>query len=543
MPNGNKNIWWKTTEINEDVLKSGLWKKKDTTTRKKSTVIRYNCKTNGCNLQVRKIVISTGFIYYEVNSTINHSCTLLNSDTEKSEIVKLITTCYETGQTTPMTIKKYVSDAGKQIKSHQIYYQLKKLKNSKGKGNTKYLQDIRKLLMNLQANNHNYLYFLDQGDFCCVVTHLDAIKKLKKARHFQIDYTYKLMDPDYKLMVFGFSDINRKFHPIMFGISQDELALTIGFMFNQFEKICSDNNIILSFNTLTADLAPQFDAMLRNNYPETVRLHCWFHVSKLIKSSISSELTNPGNIYSDICELQLMPTAQLFEYAYELFKIKYEQFTEFNQFLYSFEQNRILNNNLWYEGSQIWASSTNNGLESLNGKIKTNYLNRQIVQVNDFIKIAYKIFDDFKYDETIDKPKYTFESMFTDYKVILEEDVIIDGVEKQVTCFVLKDYEGPGLSSISFNEIQNFRNFNQMIAHYKTYIFVTNNKQLNSIYDIHCFCKSFLKSTQCQHVYHVICNKQRSELIDIPLMTRRSAGRPRKDTNHANSNYFLNKRK
>ena len=115
----------------------------------------------------------------------------------------------------------------------------------------------------MKRENSKRLYFLNENEFFILCTTVEQVKKVEIARNYHIDTTYKVMFPDFPLLMFGCSDANRKFHPIFLAIIYEEIL-----------------NIKLNLTSLTADMAPQFESLIANKYSKTKRLHCWFHVKK-----------------------------------------------------------------------------------------------------------------------------------------------------------------------------------------------------------------------------------------------------------------------
>ena len=108
------------------------------------------------------------------------------------------------------------------------------------------------------------------------------------------------------------------------------------------------------------------------------RVVCWSHVDRNCQEKTNGipEETK-DKIIADIHSIQIMPSTKAFEKAIELFFIKWEseESSLSKAFLEHFKKEWVDKNSGWYEGfSDGNVPSTDNGLESVNGKIKMGYI-------------------------------------------------------------------------------------------------------------------------------------------------------------------------
>ena len=67
--------------------------------------------------------------------------------------------------------------------------------------------------------------------FSFYVRLLNKLKKVEIARYYHIDTIYKVMFPDFPLLVFGCSETNRKFHPIFLAIIYEKTFVMLDVIF------------------------------------------------------------------------------------------------------------------------------------------------------------------------------------------------------------------------------------------------------------------------------------------------------------------------
>ena len=103
---------------------------------------------------------------------------------------------------------------------------------------------------------------------------------------------------------------------------------------------------------------------------------CYFHVKQAIehKFHMIKDKSIQKDILDDIKDIQRSQSNIIFKTAIDLFNKKYNEKNndDINCFLEYFHKEWVSKYPGWYEGFLgAYSASTNNGLESLNGKIKS----------------------------------------------------------------------------------------------------------------------------------------------------------------------------
>ena len=112
---------------------------------------------------------------------------------------------------------------------------------------------------------------------------------------------------------------------------------------------------------------------------------CFFHVRKNIEKYVKL-ITREGrnkDFLGDLLRLQSSTDDATFIKASELFLKKWNDVS--TAFAEYFEEQWVAKNSKWYEGAGVGLSSTNNGLESLNGRIKREHTLRERLLLGQFL--------------------------------------------------------------------------------------------------------------------------------------------------------------
>lgn len=88
------------------------------------------------------------------------------------------------------------------------------------------------------------------------------------------DCTYKCTWNGYPVTMFGFSDKDQTFHPIIIAVSSRETNVEFKFMFQTWKDV----NPSLDFRYLMADASEAVAIAARTIWPEIIRLMCYAHV-------------------------------------------------------------------------------------------------------------------------------------------------------------------------------------------------------------------------------------------------------------------------
>ncbi|PVZ97538.1 hypothetical protein BB558_006498 [Smittium angustum] len=125
--------------------------------------------------------------------------------------------------------------------------------------------------------------------------------------------------------------------------------------------------------SITADNAPAISSAIENNFPGLTRINCHFHTFVSIKKFCDQYKSKPSELLNDFYLFQECTFTKMFKKAQDLFIKKWEDEREINVDLEAVKKKYFNHNYNWYEGANIFSSSTNNTNESFNFKIKVDY--------------------------------------------------------------------------------------------------------------------------------------------------------------------------
>ena len=236
---------------------------------------------------------------------------------------------------------------------------------------------------------------------------------------------------------------------------------------------------------------------------------------------------------SDIFFIQLINTKALFEKGWALFLEKWQQIRQTEECVAQLNQNYYLNNGNWYEGYAVDSPSTNNALERFNLTIKTRYTNWGRMNILEFIRLGIAAVEDsaFTIEKVSLKRQYNEAAICHDDHgngMIFKQLGIVNGyinylfsgvsgVDKEKDESLSRRLENLGL--LIFNE------FKDLLS--KTVI-VSAKNDIQSLMDIFCSCRNFVKGKKCWHVYTFLTRSGKKDVLNSELMfVKNKRGRPR----------------
>jgi hypothetical protein len=124
-----------------------------------------------------------------------------------------------------------------------------------------------------------------------------------------------------------------------------------------------------------SDGATSITAAAGTVFPDAQRLTCYFHMQKQLKTQMPKKgvpKDRRRKVLEEIRVLQLSQSRSIFMIAAKrlLKRWRHEDLRSFARYFIRIWVNGPLCN--WYEGALPGSVSTNNGLESLHGKMKTD---------------------------------------------------------------------------------------------------------------------------------------------------------------------------
>jgi hypothetical protein len=137
---------------------------------------------------------------------------------------------------------------------------------------------------------------------------------------------------------------------------------------------------------LMADGAKGITAAKNFEFPYSRRLMCWAHAIRQMRQHRKMMPSDKWKVVEgDILALQLSFDDELFNQASSLLLKKWRSDPDLHTFSNYFEHTWLNDLKYWYEGAAVGYPSTNNGLESLNAKIKQQYTLRNKLPLSKFL--------------------------------------------------------------------------------------------------------------------------------------------------------------
>ena len=235
-----------------------------------------------------------------------------------------------------------------------------------------------------------------------VMTTKRLLQNAAKSTVVHVDATYKLNWHGFPIIIAGVSDSARQFFPVVLGVMQGETTedyrLLLSGMKSSVEQV---SGAAYEPRIVVADCADAITKAASEVFPEAKRGFCWFHVKKATETYLRREPKDIQAVYkADIANLQLCYSQSQFEMAAQLALDKWRQLWPDSEFPAYFQEQYIVRCGGWYEGFDLRAPSTNNGLESLNGAIKLNHTFRERLPVGRFVVTAQSMIHEWSRDLT-----------------------------------------------------------------------------------------------------------------------------------------------
>jgi hypothetical protein len=258
------------------------------------------------------------------------------------------------------------------------------------------------------------------------------------------------------------------------------------------------------------------------------RVMCWAHVVMKIDKYIVmvSRKDYRDNIYDDITKLQKSHCTELFKFGFELFEQKWLDTgcTEVEKFVVGYFKKEWYNSNNsgWYEGltQGEHTPSTDNALESINGKIKSIHTLRERLAVNSYLRNAYDMLRNWSKD-TLSEKKFctsynvTAQTWKMAYDFLNSTDSLIKKFGKNSSIFVMTKKENQGLINSdyilkNYGKIKNL-DFDKLFEFSEKIKIIDFNPQEWA--SSKCSCWFYLKNYHC---YHIIALAVNQNCLTIP---------------------------
>ena len=214
---------------------------------------------------------------------------------------------------------------------------------------------------------------------------------------FHIDLTYRIVKQAFPLLVFGISDIHRAFHPMAFMFLSHWCEKDFDYFFISLTELADKLDLSYDFHYIMQDADRASLNSIRKNFPDSTNLMCFFHLMQNVRKHKNLIQNNEyyETVLNEIRELHSSPTEKKFVEKKKKLLKKWDQQLELTEFSKYFQKQ-------WLdEPFSNWAvcfsppgfSSTNNPIESFNGRIKKFFTNRiksnLLVSLKNFEEVLY----------------------------------------------------------------------------------------------------------------------------------------------------------
>ena len=214
-----------------------------------------------------------------------------------------------------------------------------------------------------------------------------------KTTNVHADATYKLIWQGYPVLIIGFSDADRKMHPVGIAVTMKETQADFKFLFSSIAHgvdLVTSGESVFAPTHLVSDAATAIKNGFTSafGHPPEKTIMCWAHVVMNMDKQLIriKDKKTAAALREDIT--QLCPDEDAFHHATTLFLSKWESSNQ--AFLEYFRGSWIDQNNTWYEGYAPGCPSTNNGLEAINQSIKRQNTFRERLQLSRFLTVVEK---------------------------------------------------------------------------------------------------------------------------------------------------------
>jgi hypothetical protein len=109
-------------------------------------------------------------------------------------------------------------------------------------------------------------------------TSTELMSRIPSGVVYHCDATYKIVKIGFPLVVFGMSDINRKFYSLAFAFTSHEQHKDFCKFFINLKKLAIQLNIVFDPKFMCIDASKSLAFAINTVFPHCVLLMCWFHL-------------------------------------------------------------------------------------------------------------------------------------------------------------------------------------------------------------------------------------------------------------------------
>jgi hypothetical protein len=140
----------------------------------------------------------------------------------------------------------------------------------------------------------------DDDHFYLGFTTLNLLKRIEYSNYlFHIDATYKIIKYLFPLVIFGFTDISRKFHVVAYMFVSHEQETDYQHFFSSLLQLTVDLEINLDVQYLVQDAWTACHNAVLTIFPSATIIMCWFHIMYNIKKHRS---LIPEQLYESVVD-------------------------------------------------------------------------------------------------------------------------------------------------------------------------------------------------------------------------------------------------
>jgi SWIM zinc finger len=395
----------------------------------------------------------------------------------------------------------------------------------------------------------DFSYNLEMGlvnGFQIIFSTKRLLRLAQHARNVHVDGTYKLVYQGYPVLIIGFSDASRSFHPIALSLSMKERLCDYHHLFTvisaSIHELFGD---VFSYrpNVLISDASAAIKGAFRAWCEDVDKkeIVCWAHVYRNIEKHkhLCSDETIRNNILTDVKVLQLCSSPEIFAAVAKLFLKKYQSLSSAIDFITYIDNSWLKQNCTWFEGYSLDNPSTNNCLEATNNNIKREHTLRKRLGLDDFFQVVTRgivlgwSIDRRDSEKTIsDRPKISLKMWTAAYQWSINPEIkILTKNDNQLVFAASKKLKKPIRTVLPMFTKQlrerKWKTFDQYHLWSKK-IFILEKKE--NLDEYSCTCKKNKKKYTCKHALGVLLRLEICHAPEIaknvPIGEKLKPGRP-----------------
>lgn len=339
-------------------------------------------------------------------------------------------------------------------------------------------------------------------------------------RPFHLDTTFKLLTTNFVVIIAGVTDASGSFCTVGALFCKAENIANIDYLVttisDEAREMHADKTIDIS--CCVTDAGNANIHVLNNRFSTTPKKWCYFHLNKQLNQHIKIkdglDKSKKSTIISVLNAITMLPSLDLFNLASEKFLGEFEQ--DLKPPSVEYVKLSVLGQENVAEATDLFAPSTNNAVESLNGKIKRHITKGRKMETLEFMNY----FIDW-ISSTGNKHYFALKPIYGASDRKLDPWILVGTIKKRAhthTIFSIKEQSRTPQEIISKFLSNDFWAIYDMVAFFKQYAIVTTSKKAATYKDIVCTCYAFVKTNVCPHIWNVVESiKELSDLVDTVL--------------------------